>query len=243
MDYKNMHLNRLIFSSCVVLFFAGCRTHNLPHVECLSTQEVVHMVDSLSEAYRVDAKLNLSYLKSHPIPRSEERKLRMRIITASPVFNPDGNISEDSIGSFRALPVSRSEEQKLQDFWAVTNEFSHSYPNNKNITDTLSERYGFCYELTFSDLHKNAIKLVSESAKVVDFVTNDSVAVKLKDMRYAQLSKVPLIYAVAFKFDFDGTTYVEHLLFDARTVYNEQRKPNLTRGFYPLSHDWQSKLR
>ena len=226
---KNFAL--IVLSLCLF----SCSSQKMIQEERINTTELKLFVDSLSELYLVDAKLNMDYLNRHPVLKSDMERIEDMIIKASDVYVVPKMVI-DSIGSFCSRPITTMEErQKIR---ALHDSLSWLKVYPMSILDGqehLSERYDLNYSLAFNGMDVDKMKNIRKEAFVVNNESKDSTVVEITDLKFAMISKVPQIFAYVFTIDYGGHQYVIHRLYDIRS-WSEKRagKPNKTTGCYQI---------
>ncbi|UKK53725.1 hypothetical protein [Prevotella sp. E2-28] len=86
----------------------------------------------------------------------------------------------------------------------------------------LTSRYSLKYRMDLS-FDTKEIHVLWNTAEVIDKETNDTVNVKMENVRCALISNPPTIYAGVFEFSHQGQHYIVHFLQDFRTYVNKKK--------------------
>ena len=134
-------MKKLICFFTVALGIISCATRSVLVQRMMSQDEVTQAIDSLCRLYYVDAVMDTSYIKSHPIPVSEKRGLEDVVLRHSPLKLGAEDIAEysweDSIGSFVKKRVETEKDRirikDLRDSIFISHPFSFYFSAQDDV--------------------------------------------------------------------------------------------------------------
>ena len=218
-----------------LLLLMGCTTKKLiVNDSHMTLDEVVYFTDSISKLYYVDSKLNLDYIKEHPISYTNRKKLEDKIIYASPVYN--WVTVTDSIGEFRRI-TDFTEEQKHHIEVMKDSITYNRFCTHGGIMGSIElfEGHDLVYDIAYYQLRTEEPKVLHCDVKVVNKTANDTIRVEAKNHRFSVLSNPPLVLACVFEVDYGGHTFVFHEIKDIRTMSNKEKTEiQYTRECYQI---------
>lgn len=213
----------------------GCSTkRSIIKDQYMSLDEVILFTDSISNNYYVDSRLNINYIKEHPISYSNRKKLEDKIYCASPIYN--WITVSDSIGEFKRI-TNFTEEQKrriemMKDSISYNMSCSHGGINGSL---ELYEGHELIYDIAYYQLKTEDPQILHCDVSVVNKTTGDTIRVEAKNHRFHVLSNPPFILASVFDIEYEGHTFAFHEIKDVRTLNNkEKKKMQYTRGCYKI---------
>lgn len=225
-------MKKLICFFTVALGIISCATRSVLVQRMMSQDEVTQAIDSLCRLYYVDAVMDTSYIKSHPIPVSEKRGLEDVVLRHSPLKLGAEDIAEysweDSIGSFVKKRVEAEKDRirikDLRDSIFISHPSSFFYSAQPINID--NHEVNFCFSIHNMYPNKEKAQFQNHGAYIIDEERNDTTYLEVMNHRWSVLRNPPLVVYQVFDLEIDSCYYTVHLITDRRLMTSDYYNKN-----------------
>lgn len=216
----------------VALGIISCATRSVLVQRMMSQDEVTQAIDSLCRLYYVDAVMDTSYIKSHPIPVSEKRGLEDVVLRHSPLKLGAEDIAEysweDSIGSFTMKLVETEKDRirikNLRDSIFISHPSSFFFSAQPINID--NHEVNFCFSIHNMYPNKEKAQFQNHGAYIIDEERNDTTYLEVMNHRWSVLRNPPLVVYQVFDLEIDSCYYTVHLITDRRLMTSDHYNKN-----------------
>lgn len=226
---------KIIVHTFISIGIVGCTTNKLMvKDQYMTLDEVIHFTDSISKKYYVDSKLNINYIKGHPILYSKRKNLEDKILYASPVGN--WVTFTDSLGEFNRIPNLTIEQKNRIEVMkdSMANNMLCAFGGIMGKV-ALNKESELLYDIAYSQLNTENPIVLHCDVHIVNMATSDTIRVEAKNHRCQVISNPPLVFVSVFDVDYEGQTFVFHEIYDIRVQSSKNKTTKkFTRGIYQI---------
>lgn len=217
-------MKKLICFFTVALGIVSCTPRSVLVQRMMPQDEVIQAIDSLCRLYYVDATMDTSYIRNHPIPVSEKRGLEDVVLRHSPLKLGAEDIVEysweDSIGSF-AMKLVETEKDRirikdLRDSIFISHPSSFFFSAQPVNIDNHEVNFIFSFHNMYPN--KEQTQCHNHKAYIIDEEKNDTTYLDVKNHRWSVLRNPPLVVFQVFDLEIDSCYYTVYMITDRRLM-------------------------